>query len=191
MVVPKPTAAHFVSDGVSVTISPVGVGENGRTTYVEEIVPTEEVVFYSDTTTTATPPPATLTCKFSSYISNSHMIELLSLLIEGTIEEDASGLVGHASVNDPRVSPHPEDQIIQSCNFQGTTAGSCVQFQDLFGMSFTTTYSGSLIPVYTLTETASTPDQTQKSEALGRNSILGASHLIGLLFIVWAIFLVA
>ncbi|KAF7784872.1 hypothetical protein Agabi119p4_1037 [Agaricus bisporus var. burnettii] len=165
--VPTPTVTDIsphISQGISITVSPVGVGEDGKTTYVAEGVRTELAGVFPDTTTTFSSPSATFT---------------------NTFVEDASGLFFKQTLiyTDGAISDGSDFQNIQSCNFQGTTAGSCVRrlkFPEDTGTS-TTTYSGTLIPVYTLTETANIPGQTQDSRALPHSNIWDTYQLIGLI----------
>lgn len=76
--------------------------------------------------------------------------------------------------------------LSRSCNFQGTTAGSCIDVDVLNNgrETFTTSYTGPLTPFVTITQTASIPGQTQTSGALtGYSSRIWAiSHLIGLAY---------
>lgn len=81
----------------------------------------------------------------------------------------------------------PADVVLsQSCKFQGTTAGSCVDVDVFNGgrETFTTSYTGTLTPFVTITQTASIPGQTQSSGTLARcnSDIWGINHLIGLAF---------
>lgn len=107
-----------------------------------------------------------------------------SLLVKVTFEEDASGLLWQYST---RATLTSESTIIdrwdtQSCNFQGTTAGTCVgiaHFPSLEG-NFTFTNSGTLIPIYTLTETSSIPVQTENSRALALSDVWDTYLLLGL-----------
>ncbi|XP_006457498.1 hypothetical protein AGABI2DRAFT_123364 [Agaricus bisporus var. bisporus H97] len=167
---PTPTTATDLDpsmrfEGLSYTISPAGVGEDGRTTYIEvDRVSTEIVATLPTTTVTlSAPPPRTITITF---------------------EEDASGLLWQYST---RATLTSESTIVdrwdtQSCNFQGTTAGTCVgiaHFPSLEG-NFTFTNSGTLIPIYTLTETSSIPVQTENSRALALSNVWDTYQLLGL-----------
>jgi hypothetical protein len=122
-----PTRTPFTFLEAPHTISPLGVGENGQTTYVEEAILTEVVAVFSDSISTITvPPPTTMTCKHLFNILNEHMVEVNPVLIEDTVEEDASGLLLHASIINPGDSVLPSYMGTESCSFQGTTALSCV-----------------------------------------------------------------
>lgn len=105
-----------------------------------------------------------------------------SHIILVTIVEDASGVVRVYSFSNDGGSV-PVTAIAQSCNFQGTTAGSCVQtLAPAAGRPGTidASYTGSLTPVYTLIQTASIPGQTQTSGGVTRwnSDIWSISNLV-------------
>jgi hypothetical protein len=141
--VPQPmsTALLFVSEGASITILPIGVGEDGKTTYVEEEVLTEAVAVFSDSTTTIIPQSSAFTCKPLSHILNGLGVRLF---IEDTIvEEDASGLFRQASSSNPAVPSQHGQQIIQTGDFPRNDIRFLCRGLNFPGLALTTTYSGS------------------------------------------------
>lgn len=107
-------------------------------------------------------------------VSLVHIVDhrLFNVLLV-TIVEDASGIVRVYSVSGDG-GLVPVTAAARSCVFQGTTAGSCVEtLAPGVGQPSGTvvaSYTGSLTPIYTLTQTASVPSQTQTSGDICRRN---------------------
>ncbi|KAJ7864755.1 hypothetical protein B0H14DRAFT_3133581 [Mycena olivaceomarginata] len=146
----------LLNDG-SISISALGVGTDGWTTYVEEEVITSEVIAAPSTTITLISTPTTATLTF---------------------EENASGY--RESVPFTEVGA----TFYQSCGFGGNGQGTCVQHQLIQSTQDAAfeTISGSVVPFYTLSSSTSACRPTRICEGRTGSLVLTMALVMGALF---------
>ncbi|KAJ7489035.1 hypothetical protein FB451DRAFT_681928 [Mycena latifolia] len=112
----------------AVSLSVGGVGADGATTYVEEIVQT--AVVYGDPPATATIPAQTL---HATLVADASIYRYSKLPSSGADDADVFG-------------------VLETCTLDGKGGGSCVAegWED-GGATVTTTFTGAVVPFYTLT----------------------------------------
>ncbi|KAF5346098.1 hypothetical protein D9756_010811 [Leucocoprinus leucothites] len=132
-----------ISQGISYSASPIGVGPGGETTYAEVKFITTEVLANAETTqTTDFTPTATITV---------------------TLAEDSKGLKETYSSGGP-----VPIVFSKSCSFDGTTNAEC---REMFAIGteapIRTTYTGVPMPFYTFVESSEASKRWKNSfEAL-------------------------
>ncbi|KAJ7311563.1 hypothetical protein DFH08DRAFT_897985 [Mycena albidolilacea] len=141
----------------SISISALGVGTDGWTTYVEEAVFTSEVMVAPSTTITLISTPTTATLTF---------------------EENASGYRESVPLTEVGAT------LYESCGFGGNGQGTCVLHQLIqstqeaaFG-----TITGSVVPFYTLGSSTSAGRPTRICEGRTGSLVLTMALVIGALF---------
>ncbi|KAJ6572025.1 hypothetical protein B0H19DRAFT_1132234 [Mycena capillaripes] len=120
----KPTTEVLAQ---SVSISAVGVGADGATTYVEELVESYVAIEYSDTTVTVLSTPAPE--------------------VTVTFVEDASNF--HESV------PFQTGDFLETCAFGQDGHGTCIDKFPYPSSTLTRTVSGTVVPYYIFAAAAS------------------------------------
>lgn len=159
---PDPSLFPKFSAGFEFTISPVSTNSNGKTVYEEIGVITAEFVIQPSTTVldTSLSLPRTVTCEVQ-FISEC-LFDLMSRFSflsvpVGTFVEDATAVDWLLSF-----PGHPPDIATESCIFQGTTAGICVNpniERDSFNTAHSTsfsTFTGVRTPIFTITQSSGT-----------------------------------
>ncbi|KAJ7120257.1 hypothetical protein C8R44DRAFT_737083 [Mycena epipterygia] len=166
-----PSGVSLLAVQESVSISAVGVGVDGGTTYVEIDVESSLVdsQFLPSTTITVISVPTTFTRSFPPALGPY----LAYLTSSETFIADASGL---RYSYPPSVFFGSSVTLAETCSFGANGIGTCVE-QYLIGPPVT--FSGSVIPYYTLatatpTPTSAPPTSAPPSTSTSRNG--AASH---------------
>ncbi|KAG6889896.1 hypothetical protein C0992_003689, partial [Termitomyces sp. T32_za158] len=172
--VPKPSLA----------IHAIGTGANGETTYVQDTVQSvfvDEIAplnggFY---TTNGLVTTSTVSTETTTYTSGP-------LTYHATLIQDATHYVYHQEPNTP-TDPLQNVGFHNECKFDGKGSGSCVEeywMGDPDAGTTTTSWTGSMVPIYTLTAAdgptkTANPNGAMPGPSFVRESCLG-----------WRVFLV-
>jgi hypothetical protein len=134
----------------AVSLSAGGVGADGATTYVEEIIQT--AVVYGDAQSTATIPVQT--------VHGTHLLRLMApdsdRFPTATLVADASAY-RYAKLPGAGLAGPDSFGVLETCTLDGGGGGTCVaQAWANGGETATTTFMGAMAPFYTLTIDRST-----------------------------------
>ncbi|KAJ7716082.1 hypothetical protein B0H16DRAFT_1741533 [Mycena metata] len=172
--VPPPSTSNTVSlvDHESIFLSVDGVGADGATTYVDVMVQSYQAEVLPSTTITIVDEPFTATA---------------------TLVEDASGYritsPDESCTNGNCTVDTAAPQGVRTCSFGTDGQGTCVQGQQaqVGGIStattIQTTWSGSVVPVFTLPASTSAPKSNGAAASLVAHArttslVLGAALLV-------------
>ncbi|KAF5378454.1 hypothetical protein D9615_007064 [Tricholomella constricta] len=174
---PAPTPS-FPRPPVFQSLSPLGTGADGATTYLYEAVASvvyAGAVLTHDTMHT----PPTPTYSFLTTFTTD------PVTVRATVVEDASRFVYHKDPNPTLTQDFAGDHL--SCDFDGKGGGACVHEYWLKDRSSTatTTFTGAVVPFYTLVVDdgkAETTKNGAESGAVPASSALLGAMAAGLMF---------
>ncbi|KAF8190665.1 hypothetical protein K438DRAFT_1970963 [Mycena galopus ATCC 62051] len=133
----SPALSASLAGGVSISVG--GTNSDGGTTYVQVVAETSEVLVGPSTTITLISVPTTKTVTFV---------------------ENASGLRANLEISGPSTT----ETIVQTCGFGSDGRGTCVETITYVTPTQVLSYSGNVVPGYTLPATH--PSAAQGSEVL-------------------------
>ncbi|KAJ7120266.1 hypothetical protein C8R44DRAFT_921389 [Mycena epipterygia] len=162
---PAPTGSDVVIQANSFSISAAGVGADGATTYVEVEVESSHLQVEPSRTITFLSVPTTFTNTFIA---------------------DASGVRLSYATPVPFQLSSLTRTVAETCSFGANGLGTCVLDNALAGSATASTFSGSVVPLYTLAAATTAPTTTQPSSSTSPNGA-APHHVFAHWNVVWMV----